>query len=255
MRNSLCTLYAALILLEAQCLGATVTNITIAPTPLTTNRPGANLQSQRQYLGVDTNSVLSTDGGAATNSVLTQPSLISNYANTNLIVLHGGNPVGFLAESTIAPGYNSGHVFGGVYGTNGSALLWPTVPPEPGWLVTYANLTNHLATVQNPSEYNLGNSGSSVTVDFASGPRQKVTLTSATVALTFTNPPYPSSNCRLKIIQDTTGSRLITTGGAVYWPNDTLPVPTSSTGAVDIINLYWDGTAWWATMAKNFKVK
>jgi len=102
-----------------------------------------------------------------------------------------------------------------------------------------------------PTEYDNGNSGTSKAIDWSNGIRQKVTLT-GNCTFTVTGAPTNTSVLQLKVIQDTTGSRTIAVTGA-KWANAVVPVPTSSTGAVDIVTFYYDGTSYYGNMTKNYQ--
>jgi hypothetical protein len=105
-----------------------------------------------------------------------------------------------------------------------------------------------------------GNSGSGLTVAWASGGVQSVVLTSPTPTLTLTA-PVGISKLTLFVIQDTTGA-----AGATGAPGGRIPTfspvpkwtgaapPTFSTGvnAVDIVSFLWDGTNYYGVMSPNF---
>ena len=77
------------------------------------------------------------------------------------------------------------------------------------------------------TQFDNGNSGSTLTIDWNSGNAQRVTLTAATVTLTLTNGKVGGSYV-LECVQDGSGSRLITWaaggGTAVIWPAGTTPI-------------------------------
>lgn len=99
------------------------------------------------------------------------------------------------------------------------------------------------------SEVNNGNSGASFLVDCTQGNKQRLTLT-ASCALSFT-PPSGASNIQLKIIQDAIGGRVITWSGATFrWSGTS--VVTATANAVDIVNLYWDGSVWYGAIVPNY---
>ena len=79
---------------------------------------------------------------------------------------------------------------------------------------TNVALTEPAAVLWNKGVHNVGNSGSAITIDWANGPYQMVTLTAA-CTITFAN----SMLCphgELELYQDATGGRVPTITGAVY---------------------------------------
>jgi len=100
------------------------------------------------------------------------------------------------------------------------------------------------------SEVDNGNSGSSKTIDWTAGNKQKITLTD-NCAFTFTNPAGPC-NVILKVIQDSTGSRTVSWPASVKWAGGTAPTLTTTANAVDIVSFYYDGTNYYGTSSLNF---
>lgn len=94
-----------------------------------------------------------------------------------------------------------------------------------------------------PSEYDAGNSGASITLDMSNGSSMKVTLNNATPAITLSNPQAGGAYL-LKIVQDASGSRVPSFVTTIDWGAG--GAPTFSTGAnkIDFANLYYDGTTW-----------
>lgn len=94
-------------------------------------------------------------------------------------------------------------------------------------------------------EYDCGNSGTGLTIDFANGSNQKVTLNNNTT-LTITT-PAAAGHYQLKVIQDATGSRAVTWAGSAYsasrWGGSAAaPSLNTSANGVTIINFFFDGT-------------
>jgi len=100
------------------------------------------------------------------------------------------------------------------------------------------------------SEVDNGNSGSSKTIDWTAGNKQKITLTD-NCTFTFTNPAGPC-NVILKVIQDSTGSRTVSWPASVKWAGGTAPTLTTTANAVDIVSFYYDGTNYYGTSSLNF---
>lgn len=98
-------------------------------------------------------------------------------------------------------------------------------------------------TVYFDAEYDNGDSGSSDTIDWKLGNKQKSTLT-ADCTYTFTAPPGPC-NLLLKLVQDTTGGWDATWPASVKWLGNE---PTWSDGGISktmLVSFYYDGTYYW----------
>lgn len=125
-------------------------------------------------------------------------------------------------------------------GTNGSVAK--------GAMYLYSQRVQSQGPIGAVSEYDAGNSGASITIDFgANGQYQKVTLNSATPAITIATTGLPVGKYQLKIVQDATGSRAPTWVGfaAGTCAGNVLPSIASAANAVTFLNLYWDGGSWW----------
>jgi len=95
-------------------------------------------------------------------------------------------------------------------------------------------------------------SASACTVDWTSGNLQSVTLNS-NVTFTFTAPTGPS-HLTLKITHAANTTTYTTTWPAsVKWPGGTAYASTSTSGAVDIITFFYDGTNYYAMPSNDFK--
>lgn len=99
-------------------------------------------------------------------------------------------------------------------------------------------------------EVDNGNSGTADTIDWTQGNVQKSTLT-GDCTFTFTAPSGPA-HLTLKLVQDGTGSRLVTWPGTVKWPNGTAPVLTTTASATDLVVFYFDGTDFYGQWAGKF---
>jgi hypothetical protein len=100
------------------------------------------------------------------------------------------------------------------------------------------------------AEYDNGNSGTAITINWGNGNKQKVTLT-ANCTFTFT---APSGTCNLilRLIQDATGGRTVTWPAIVKWVNGTAPTLSTAANAVDIVSFYYNGTNYYGTYSLNF---
>lgn len=118
---------------------------------------------------------------------------------------------------------------------------------------TYEVKINKAATLK--AEYNNGSKSTSFTVDWRNGNKQKVTLTGSglTCSLTDLSSSAAASGLTLKIIQDATGNRTITSwDSAIKWAGGQAPVLSTGANKVDIATFYWDGTYYWGILANNF---
>lgn len=108
-------------------------------------------------------------------------------------------------------------------------------------------LTAHGATfdgnVRN-IQFDNGNSGAAITIDWvAHGNCQRVTLTSATVAITLSN-ATAGGVYLLEVVQDASGGRAATwaaSPGAVIWPAGVTPIVTTTLNRADLFSFYYDG--------------
>ncbi len=110
-----------------------------------------------------------------------------------------------------------------------------------GWKLrpnaTAPTFTGNVALAQ----FNAGNSGAALTIDFNSGNNQRVTLTNTTT-LTLSN-GKAGGVYTLELVQDGTGSRLVTwaaSGASVLWPGGTAPTLTTTINRADIVTFYYD---------------
>jgi hypothetical protein len=101
-----------------------------------------------------------------------------------------------------------------------------------------------------PTEFDSGNSGTSKTLTWSNGSAQKSTLT-GNVTYTFASPQIGGAYV-LRLVQDGTGSRTVTWPAAVKWPGGVAPTLSTAAGAIDLINLYYDGTNYYGTSALGF---
>lgn len=91
------------------------------------------------------------------------------------------------------------------------------------------------------------------TISAANGSKQKITLTNAqTCALTFTQPTTNSATIQIKVVQSAAGSFNGTISGGL-WPGGIVPTITATTGAVDFIVCYLDGTSAYCQAGQNFQ--
>jgi hypothetical protein len=99
-------------------------------------------------------------------------------------------------------------------------------------------------------EYNAGNSGTAITIDWTLRNRQRVSVNN-NCTITFTA-PLGVTNILLKLTNASAGSKTVTWPGTVRWPNATAPTLSAGSGAIDLINCYYDGTNYFCTPTLNF---
>jgi hypothetical protein len=89
---------------------------------------------------------------------------------------------------------------------------------------------------------------STITPDVDNGNIQKVTLTGNVTFSAFAN-PVAGQSLTLFVTQDATGARLLTSTMKFAGGSKTL---STAAGSIDIITAYYDGTNYYATLAKAF---
>jgi hypothetical protein len=116
---------------------------------------------------------------------------------------------------------------------------------------TAATVTLGTATAKlvNLTEYDAGNSGASKTITWTDGQNQKLTLTASTT-LTFAS-PGAGMTAKLKLTQDGTGSRTVT-WPTIKWAGGAAPTLSTAAGAIDIVSLYYDGSAYYGSALTGF---
>jgi hypothetical protein len=86
-----------------------------------------------------------------------------------------------------------------------------------------------------------GNSGSTHTIDWTAGNKQKITTTAA-CTLTFTPPPGPATLTLLIVHNASATVYAYTWPATVKWPGGVKLATTNTSGSVDIVSLVYDGT-------------
>jgi hypothetical protein len=98
---------------------------------------------------------------------------------------------------------------------------------------------------------NDGNCGASDTINWNDGEIHKSTLSAATCTYTFSN-PISGREYVIHVIQDATGSRLVTWPGTVTWKGGSPPTLTTGANKTDICTFRWNGTAYLSECSLNF---
>jgi hypothetical protein len=100
----------------------------------------------------------------------------------------------------------------------------------------------------NETVYNHGTTGGTITPDCSSGTVHKMVLNTATTINSLAN-AVTGSNITLIITQDGTGNRTLSSTMKFAQGLKTLSSAASST---DMISIFYDGTTYWASLAKGF---
>lgn len=128
--------------------------------------------------------------------------------------------------------------------TNGSRLL-------TGDQSFNANNADDIMLATFDAEYNNGDSGTSITIDWNNGNFQHVTLTD-NATITFTA-PATGGVCRLqlRIVQDSTGGRAVSLP-SMRWAGGALPTLSSTANSEDIITIMYNGSSYYAVASVGF---
>jgi hypothetical protein len=100
------------------------------------------------------------------------------------------------------------------------------------------------------TETALGNSGDTVSVNWATSPVQAVVLTTNAVNVAFL-PPVSAAFLQLRVSQDATGGREIN-WPAILWEGKSPPTLSTAPNAQDLIGLFWNGTSFYGWVKLNF---
>jgi hypothetical protein len=176
-----------------------------------------------------------------------------NLTSGNLFVTNGGN----VGINSIAPRAKL-DVEGSVYVGNGNVGLGTSVPVQKLDVLGNIYVNGNIGigsvsprskleinnTVSYTAEIDNGNSGAAKTIDWRNGNKQKVTIDNS-CTFTFTAPGGPA-NLLLKVVHNATATVFTetwpTTPGDVKWPSNITPALTDSSGAIDVVSCYYDGT-------------
>lgn len=218
-------------------------------------------------------------------------SISSSQVNSNFTAVAsalnrtGGTMTGTLTSQAIIPGLTNTYALGGssftfstAYITDGSNILnvsasnlgtgtipngvFPaTLPALSGVNLTALNASNlgsgtvpvaRLPTYLAPTEFSAGNSSTAITINFSTnGPVQKVTRTgSATYTLVA---PANAGTVILKFVHEASATAYtVSFSPGVKFSNGVTPTWTNTSGAIDIVTFYWDGTTWFGVQTPAF---
>lgn len=116
--------------------------------------------------------------------------------------------------------------------------------------VTSAKLAKNIALYLNTSL--LSPAGTTQTVSFDDGNAQKVSLASASGNVTLTlNNPQAGAHYKLFIIQGASPLSVVWPAN-MKWPQAQAPILSTSSGAVDIVDLFYDGTNFYGIWELDF---
>lgn len=100
-------------------------------------------------------------------------------------------------------------------------------------------------------EKNMGTVGSTETLDWRLGNKQRATL-DENLTFTFTDPVGPA-NLVLFLKQDGAGTNTVTWPASVKWAGGTAPTITSAASAEDLISCYYNGTNYYCAEVQNLQ--
>ena len=105
-------------------------------------------------------------------------------------------------------------------------------------------------TITFGAELDNGTKSSTFNIDWSQAQKQKVTLGTSSVTMTFSNPAGPG-HFQLQVVQDGTGTRTKGTWPTILTPGGGSSAWTLSTtaSAIDVLNLYWSGSAWYGLLS------
>ena len=177
---------------------------------------------------------LNLDGGATTINGSSALTLFPNNGSDMNIRLDGASD--FIVDTNKLVVLDTGNV--GIKDTTPDALL-------------EVNGTLLAQQINFQSEYSIGNSGTTKTINWTNGNKQYITLT-GNCTFTFTAPSGPT-NILLRIIQDATGGRTITWPAGVKWPSAVVPTLSTTASAEDIVTCYYNGTNYYCQIGLDFR--
>ena len=115
-----------------------------------------------------------------------------------------------------------------------------------GGACSATEVLNFSAGQPSPGYVAAGNCGAALTINFNSGVNQTSTLNAATCTFSFSN-PIVGNTYRLNVVQDATGSRLVTWPGTVAWFGGSAPTLSTGANKRDLCSFFWTGAAYLGT--------
>ena len=155
-----------------------------------------------------------------------------SYGNANVVAnlaALGSNPVSTTGNVTAGTGiFGAVSVSGNISGNSASNGVRIQNYKDNVYTITYAG---------------------TITPDAFNGSIQQVTLTGNVTMNVFGGTPQAGQSMVVKMIQDGTGNRLLTSNMKFAGGSKVL---TTTANAVDIISVFYDGTNYWASLTKNY---
>ncbi len=121
---------------------------------------------------------------------------------------------------------------------NGSFMSTPTV-----------NAMSITGLKQVSGLFDNGNSGSAITINWANGDRQKLTI-SAACTISYSN-AIAGQVLSLLIVENGTGNFSITLPTS-KWPNGVAGVFTTTANAINLLNVFYDGTNYLTQLSSGY---
>jgi hypothetical protein len=179
-------------------------------------------------------------GGSGAAAYATCAGTPGNFHIASTTITNGGS--GYTSPPTVVvSGSGGGSVVAAISNTG-------TIAIASAQVVTSIRAT----TFYTAAEFSNGTCTTALTVTPVNGNRQRVTLTDANVcALTFTQPVTGTGVVQLKVTQSAAGAF---SGGisGCKWPGGVVPTITQTSGAVDILSAYLDGTTAYCQIGQAF---
>jgi len=165
------------------------------------------------------------------------------FTNVTNTAVSGGN-IGIGTTTLTSNLLTIGSTGQDVIATNGNLGIGTTSPGE-------ALQVNN--TIINSSEVANGTcSGGTTTINWNTGNKQTVTVSGASCTLAFTA-PSGVGNFLLRIVQGATpGNPAWPNSTVIKWTGGSAPTLTGTTGAVDIVTFYYNGSYYYGTASLNF---
>lgn len=205
-------------------------------------------------------------GGSGTGGTITLRGGNSNSGTSGSILLEGGNSGGvpaltidannsvIAATTALSTAATSGYT--SITSTSGTPFQVPsgfgqaiplTYDSTTDSICAYSSGWKRIETIK--LQFNAGSSGTTPSIDFNNSPAQLMTLSNDAV-LTLSN-AISGQAYVIKIIQGSTPFTL-TWPSNVKWPGGTAPTISTASGAIDLINLYYDGTNYLGSFAQAY---
>ncbi len=194
-------------------------------------------------------------GTAITNALAFTSNNTGGGTNGYTNYLINGSGATVISAAIVMPNSSGGHVGTIIqYDTNdytyynrGDNQFVVAIANTPAITVTTdgTSAPHYLSTgtIRFSTEYDNGNSGTSKTINFNNGQKQKMTMTGNCI-LTL-SAPAGAADYKLKFIQNGTGGFTVTWPGGTKFYGGAAPTLSSAANSVTIVSVYYDGTTYW----------